>query len=174
MEVPRIVINTFKLASEEIASGNPVLVQRGKLRRRSMIGTIGVLSSALPMALAALSGIGDEEDEAMRASIPDYLRGHTFFYYRWNGELKSVDLTYVNPYSLLVDPFLRGYENIRRGEFTEAGAAIALGLVRDQYLDDQILAGAVSEARRNLNPVNGVNQFGTRGPTVRWKPDRRS
>ena len=155
MEVPRIVINTFKLASEEIASGNPVLVQRGKLRRRSMIGTIGVLSSALPMALAALSGIGDEEDEAMRASIPDYLRGHTFFYYRWNGELKSVDLTYVNPYSLLVDPFLRGYENIRRGEFTEAGAAIALGLVRDQYLDDQILAGAVSEARRNLNPSTG-------------------
>ena len=155
MEVPRIVINTFKLANEEIASGNPVLVRRGKLRRRSMIGTLGVLSSALPMALAALSGIGDEEDEAMRASIPDYLRGHTFFYYRWNGELKSVDLTYVNPYSLLVDPFLRGYENIRRGEFTEAGAAIALGLVRDQYLDDQILAGAVSEARRNINPSTG-------------------
>jgi len=155
MEVPRIVINTFKLASEEIASGNPVLVQRGKLRRRSMIMTLGVLSSALPMVLAALSGIGDEEDEAMRASIPDYLRGHTFFYYRWNGDLKSVDLTYVNPYSLLVDPFLRGYENIRRGEFTEAGAAIALGLVWDQYLDDQILAGAVSEARRNINPSTG-------------------
>jgi len=155
MEVPRIMINTFKLASEEIASGNPVLVRRGRFRKYSMMGTIGVLSSALPMALAALSGIGDEEDEAMRASIPDYLRGHTFFYYRWNGELKSVDLTYVNPYSLLVDPFLRGYENIRRGEFTEAGAAIALGLVRDQYLDDQILAGAVSEARRNLNPSTG-------------------
>ena len=117
--------------------------------------TLGVLSSALPMVLAALSGIGDEEDEAMRASIPDYLRGHTFFYYRWNGDLKSVDLTYVNPYSLLVDPFLRGYENIRRGEFTEAVAAIALGLVRDQYLDDQILAGAVSEARRNINPSTG-------------------
>ena len=155
MEVPRIMINTFKLASEEIASGNPVLVRRGRFRKYSMMGTLGVLSSALPMALAALSGIGDEEDEAMRASIPDYLRGHTFFYYRWNGELKSVDLTYVNPYSLLVDPFLRGYENIRRGEFTEAGAAIALGLVRDQYLDDQILAGAVSEARRNLNPSTG-------------------
>jgi hypothetical protein len=155
MEVPRIVINTYKLANEEIASGNPVLVRRGKNRMIWMTGTLGVLSSALPMALAALSGIGDEEDEAMRASIPDYLRGHTFFYYRWNGELKSVDLTYVNPYSLLVDPFLRGYENIRRGEFTEAGAAIALGLVRDQYLDDQILAGAVSEARRNINPSTG-------------------
>ncbi len=155
MEVPRIVINTYKLASEEIASGNPVLVRRGKTRMIWMTGTIGVLSSALPMILAALSGIGDEEDEAMRASIPDYLRGHTFFYYRWNGELKSVDLTYVNPYSLLVDPFLRAYENIRSGEFTEAGAALALGLVRDQYLDDQILAGAVSEARRNLNPSTG-------------------
>ena len=155
MEVPRIVINTFKLAKEEIDSGNPVLVRRGRLRMGSMIGTLGVLSSALPMVMAALSGIGDEEDEAMRASIPDYLRGHTFFYFGQGKNLKSIDLTYVNPYSLIVDPFLRAYENIRRGEFTEAGAALAIGFVRDQYLDDQILSGAVRDATRNVNPSTG-------------------
>ena len=155
MEVPRIVINTFKLAKEEIGSGNPVLVRRGRFRMGSMIGTLGVLSSAVPMIMAALSGIGDEEDEAMRASIPDYLRGHTFFYFGEGKNLKSIDLTYVNPYSLIVDPFLRSYENIRRGEFTEAGAALAIGFVRDQYLDDQILAGAVRDATRNLNPSTG-------------------
>ena len=155
MEVPRIVINTFKLAKEEIDSKNPVLVRRGRLRMGSMIGTLGVLSSAVPMIMAALSGIGDEEDEAMRASIPDYLRGHTFFYFGKGKNLKSIDLTYVNPYSLIVDPFLRSYENIRRGEFTEAGAALAIGFVRDQYLDDQILSGAVRDATRNLNPSTG-------------------
>ncbi len=155
MEVPRIVINTFKLAKEEIDSKNPVLVRRGRFRMGSMIGTLGVLSSALPMIMAALSGIGDEEDEAMRASIPDYLRGHTFFYFGEGKNLKSIDLTYVNPYSLIVDPFLRSYENIRRGEFTEAGAALAIGFVRDQYLDDQILSGAVRDATRNLNPSTG-------------------
>jgi len=155
MEVPRIVINTFKLAKEEIDSKNPVLVRRGVFRMGSMIGTLGVLSSAVPMIMAALSGIGDEEDEAMRASIPDYLRGHTFFYFGEGKNLKSVDLTYVNPYSLIVDPFLRSYENIRRGEFTEAGAALAIGFVRDQYLDDQILAGAVRDATRNVNPSTG-------------------
>ena len=155
MEVPRIVINTFKLAKEEIDSKNPVLVRRGMLRMGSMIGTLGVLSSAVPMIMAALSGIGDEEDEAMRASIPDYLRGHTFFYFGEGKNLKSIDLTYVNPYSLIVDPFLRSYENIRRGEFTEAGAALAIGFVRDQYLDDQILAGAVRDATRNVNPSTG-------------------
>lgn len=155
MEVPRIVINTFKLAKEEIDSKNPVLVRRGVFRMGSMIGTLGVLSSAVPMIMAALSGIGDEEDEAMRASIPDYLRGHTFFYFGEGKNLKSIDLTYVNPYSLIVDPFLRSYENIRRGEFTEAGAALAIGFVRDQYLDDQILAGAVRDATRNVNPSTG-------------------
>ncbi|MBP52781.1 MAG: hypothetical protein CMI27_06510, partial [Opitutae bacterium] len=155
MEVPRIVINTFKLTKEEIDSKNPVLVRRGMLRMGSMIGTLGVLSSAVPMIMAALSGIGDEEDEAMRASIPDYLRGHTFFYFGEGKNLKSIDLTYVNPYSLIVDPFLRSYENIRRGEFTEAGAALAIGFVRDQYLDDQILAGAVRDATRNVNPSTG-------------------
>ena len=106
MEVPRIVINTFKLAKEEIRSGNPVLISRGRWRRNSMIGMLAGASSALPMIMAALSGIGDEEDESLRASGPVYLRGHTFFYQGKGKDLKSWDLTYLNPFSLIVDPFL--------------------------------------------------------------------
>ena len=155
MEVPRIVINTFKLAKEEIRSGNPVLISRGRWRRNSMIGMLAGASSALPMIMAALSGIGDEEDESLRASGPVYLRGHTFFYQGKGKDLKSWDLTYLNPFSLIVDPFLRAFENIRRGEYTEAGAAFAKGFVLDQYLDDQILAGAVKNATRNHNPATG-------------------
>ena len=155
MEVPRIVINTFKLAKEEIRSGNPVLISRGRWRRNSMIGMLAGASSALPMIMAALSGIGDEEDESLRASGPVYLRGHTFFYQGKGKDLKSWDLTYLNPFSLIVDPFLRAFENIRRGEYTEAGAAFAKGFVLDQYLDDQILAGAVKDATRNHNPATG-------------------
>jgi hypothetical protein len=134
---------------------------------------LGVVSSALPMILAALSGIGDEEDEALRASMPWYLRGHTFFYSGKGKDLESWDLTYLNPFSLVVDPFLRAYEHIRSGEFTRAGAAFARGFILEQYLDDQILSGAVTNASNNMNPSTGraIWTRGADGPVeagIKW------
>ena len=173
MEVPRIVINTFKLGMEERASGNDVLVARGNKRMASMTAMLAVGSAALPMIMAALSGIGDEEDEALRASMPWYLRGHTFFYWGKGKDLESWDLTYLNPFSLVVDPFLRAYEHIRSGEFTRAGAAFARGFILEQYLDDQILSGAVTNASNNINPSTGraIWTSGADGPAeagVKW------
>jgi len=149
-EVPRIVFNTFKLAKQEIESGNPVLVARGRRRRYSMITALGAVSLGLPTAVSMLlGGIGDDEDEALRKSMPSYLRGHSFFVYRWFGELKSIDLTYLNPFSLITDPIARGIQEILRGDIEEAIGAFVSGFVFDQYLDDQILAGAVIDAKNN-------------------------
>jgi hypothetical protein len=155
VEMPRIFVNTMKLAKEEMKSGNPVLVRRGAARATGMFSMITVVSSAIPMVLAAASGIGDEEDESLRASIPRFLRGHTFFYTGKGKDRKSIDLTYVNPFSLLVDPFLRAYENVRRGQFAEAAVSLVAGYISDQYLDDQILASAVSDVSDNTNPSTG-------------------
>ena len=150
-EVPRIVINTYKLGMEEIRSGNPVLQRRGGMRMFGMTTMLGVWSSALPMVLQAMAGIGQDEDEAMRAGIPEYLRGHTFFYKRdeETGELRSLDLTFANPFSLMADPTLRAIEDIRRGKFASATGKFLNGLVFDQYLDEQILASAVLDVAAN-------------------------
>lgn len=150
-EVPRIVINTYKLGMEEIRSGNPVLKRRGQNRVISMTTMLGVWSSALPLVLQSIAGIGEDEDEAMRAGIPEYLRGHTFFYFRdeETGDLKSWDLTFANPFSLMADPSLRAIEDIRRGEFSSAAGKFLGGLVFDQYLDEQILASAVLDVAAN-------------------------
>jgi len=150
-EVPRIIVNTYKLAFEEIRSGNPVLAKRGRSRITGMTMMLGVWSSALPMVLQAMAGIGDDEDEAMRAGIPSYLRGNTFFYYRdkEDGSLKSWDLTFANPYSLMADPTLRAFDDIRRGKFASAAGKFLGGLITDQYLDEQILASAVLDVAAN-------------------------
>jgi hypothetical protein len=150
-EVPRIVINTYKLGMEEIRSGNPVLKRRGQNRIVGMTTMLGVWSSALPMVLQAMAGIGQDEDEAMRAGIPEYLRGHTFFYFRdkETNALKSWDLTFANPFSLMADPTLRAIEDIRRGKFASATGKFLSGLVFDQYLDEQILASAVLDVAAN-------------------------
>lgn len=156
MEVPRIVVNTYRLAREEIASDNPEIKRRGQIRFGAMTGMIGVLSSALPAALAALSGIGDDEDEALRKSMPTYLRGHTFWFIRHDdGGISSLDLTYLNPFSLLVDPVSRAIPKLLNGEFQQAASDIAKGLVFSAYLDDQILAGAVSDVSNNRNETTG-------------------
>jgi hypothetical protein len=149
-EVPRIVFNTYALAKEEINSGNPLIEARGKRRRRAMTAMIGGVSLGLPATLALLfAGIGNDEDEALRKSMPSYLRGHSFFFYRWNGELKSIDLTYVNPFSIMADPVARSFQEITRGDIDGAAGAFLQGSFFDQYLDEQIFAGAVQDAIDN-------------------------
>jgi len=115
-----------------------------------MMTALGAFSLGLPAAVSyLLGGVGEDEDEALRKSMPSYLRGHSFFVYRWFGELKSIDMTYVNPFSLIADPFARAFQEIMRGDLDGAIGAFVGGLVFDQYLDDQILAGAIVDAKDN-------------------------
>ena len=150
-EVPRIVYNTYQLSKEERNSDNPDIRRRGQQRIRGLSVTIGVTSLAVPAALAAIAGIGGEEDEALRKSMPSYLRGHSFYHFTLFGQRYSIDLTYLNPFSLVTDPFARAFEEMSRGNFGGAVGAFVKGAFWDQYLDEQILAGAVNDAMNNLN-----------------------
>lgn len=155
LEVPRIMLNTVILARKEMADTNPVIRKRGKDR---MIGFTSVLvgfSAITPVIVNALAGIGDEEEEALRDSMPEYLRSNSFFFFNTGGKLYSADLTYLNPYAMMVDPFLRSFDELMRGSPSEAGAAFFKAMIADQYLDQQILAGAVTSALNNRDPENG-------------------
>lgn len=158
LEVPRIMINTVRLAKEEMSDSNPVIRKRGKKRLQSFTGVLVGFSALAPVIVNTLSGIGDDEDEALRDSMPEYLRTHSFFYVPLTGnkdELYSLDLTYLNPYAMMVDPFLRAFEQIWRGSPSQAGGAFAKAMIADQYLDQQILAGAVTSAISNRDPETG-------------------
>jgi len=141
---------------------------RGTRRFFAMTGVLGGFSAAVPATLAALSGVGGEEDEALRKSMPEYLRGHTFFYLRDDkGNLRSVNMTYLNPFSLLVDPFLRSLPKLAKGDISDAVGQFTKGMVFDTYLDDQILAGSMMDVLKNRNSttddpiwVEGVDGLG--------------
>jgi hypothetical protein len=150
-EVPRIVWNTYKLGFEEINSGNPVLKARGLKRMTGMTTVIGALSMALPALISSFFGeVGDEEDEALRKSMPEYLRSHSFIVFRdSDNQLRSLDLTYVNPFSLLADPIMRALPHIKDGEVGSAAMEIVKGLFFNTYLDDQILAGNLADIAEN-------------------------
>jgi len=156
IEVWRIAVNTISLIKEEKQSGNPVLIKRGKQRAYGFWGTTIGASAIAPIIVNALSEIGEEEDEALRDSMPEYLRSHSFFYIGKGDKLKSVDFTYLNPYAMIVDPLMRGLEQVWRGSPAEGGSALFKALVMEQYLDEQILAGAVSSALNNRDPETGL------------------
>jgi hypothetical protein len=96
-----------------------------------------------------MAGIGNDEDEALRKSMPSYLRGHSFFFFRVGGDLQSIDLTYVNPFSIMADPVARSFQELTRGNADGAVGSFLKGFFFDQYLDEQILAGAVQDAMDN-------------------------
>ncbi len=155
-EVIRIPINTVKLALEEIRSGNSVMQARGRQRMTGLLTVMAGWSTVLPAVVAMIADIGDEEEEALRASMPDYLRGNTFFYLRdKEGELTSYDFTYINPFAMIVDPFLRGFNSMVRGDISDATVGVAKGLVSDILFDDQILAGSLLSISNNEDPTTG-------------------
>jgi hypothetical protein len=153
-EVPRIVLNTYKLAIDEMRSGNSVIKARGQKRFRGMTFVVGGVSMIVPAVLRAITGIGDDEDEALRASLPSYLRNHTFFYRRdGDGKLQSWDFTFLNPFSLISDPAMRSLEHLLRGDPAKAAASLVETAIFDQYLDDQIFSSAIQSLRDNRDPA---------------------
>jgi hypothetical protein len=156
-EMVRTPVNTLVLARMEMKSGNPVLVMRGAKRLIGMSSMV-IMSGVMPVMLSKLlGGIGDEEDEALRESMPEYLRNHSFFYFMKDGKLTSLDLTYVNPFSQLVDPWVRAIADLvspSGGPAKAASRLVQAGIV-ETFLDDQILFGTVMSAKRNMDPTTG-------------------
>ena len=152
-EVPRIVVNTYKRGFRDIRSKNPVMRRRGYNRVLWMTTIAGGLSMAVPTLLRSLlSEMGEDEDEAFRMSLPPYLRNHTFWLWKTDdGKIGSLDLTYLNPFSIIVDPLLRGMEHMVRGEPFTAVEKMTTAAILQPYLGEQILAGSIIDVMENRN-----------------------
>ena len=147
-EVPRIIFNTYKLGLKESKSDNPVIKSRGLKRLVGMSSMLFIVSAAAAEGARRMMGIGDDEDDALREAMPSYAKDNTYFYYRSNGKLMSGDLTFINPFSLVVDPVLRSLEQISRGNYSKALTSFT-GALSSTYLDTQIFTGALLDVYNN-------------------------
>ena len=163
-EIPRVTANTFSLIREERRQGktNPVMKARYRKRLAGMLSTMS-FTFAVPAMLKVLAGIGEDEDEALRLGMPFYLRDHTFYYLKEkDGDIWSLDLTYLNPFSVIADPVARSFEALfDEGEINpiDAGAELLGGLFRP-YFNEQILSGAVTDVVTNENQYGGKIRYG--------------
>ena len=156
-EVVRIVVNTLNLGIKEIRDSNPVIKTRGIKRLTGLSSVMIVGSAGIAAITKAIANISDEEERALRRMIPSYLNSHTFFFFRdKEGNVRTMDMTYINPYSQLVDPFLRAYTKAFAGESTASITGEFLKtLIIDEYFDEQIFSGAFNSVIKNRDPQTG-------------------
>jgi len=151
-EVPRVMINSYKLGFQEMRSGNKVIRNRGINRVAHSTFMLSFVSGVLPTMINRLwAGLSDDEEEALRLSAPPYLRNNRLIYWKdKNGKYNSLDLTYLNPFSLVTNPTSSAVEHMVTGDWDEVVPSI-LGGVAEGYMGEQILFGAIMDVATNTD-----------------------
>jgi len=172
-EVARIMWNTPKLAFEEMNSDSDVIRKRGRFRMLGMMTTATMvpltLDALLRVAFAGLGkAFGDDEDlievmgsalrprtdaemerdEALRKGLPEWQQNNPISFAVTGSKVRTVDMTYINPFSVWMSPFLRSIEHIRTGD-EERIADTFTKWTTGQLIGEQIAFGAVTEAFNN-------------------------
>ncbi len=154
----RNTVNTWNLSGEWMDSDNPVLQKYGRRKRAAMIAVYGLGTAALPIIIQRLvMGITDDEDDAIRASLPIYLRNSSLYYFKDDEQkvLRILNMTYANPISFVTDPFSRTADSligaIAKGDASELGEipAIMGRFIAEDLIGENIVAGKVMDTRRN-------------------------
>lgn len=191
-EVMRILLNTPKLATEEIHSDNPVIRRRGYQRMGSFFFTF----SAMPTLVAGVYqslfafGFGDDDDKtpdalaeffkprtnedlrrdaALRAGLPDWQQGNTVSFAVIGDKVRMLDLTFINPMAVWTDGLLRSHEHARLGEWEKIPAALG-SWFGTQIVGEQIAAGAVIDALNNKDDKGmPISTASDPFPLAMWK-----
>ena len=147
-DVLRVTRNVWLQSAEERKSDNPVIRRRG-YERLAGYTAAATFSIAGPAFISSLMGIGEEEEKALRASLPTYLRGNSIIYQlRDDGSITSYDFTYLNKFSFVGDPISRMGRALLDGDPGQAADEVSIWFA-GQFLDEQILAGAANEVLKN-------------------------
>jgi hypothetical protein len=154
-EVIRNVVNSARVAHEWSRSDNPVLQKYGRRKMAAWGIVAGGLTVSMPIIVAkVLQGIGDEEEEAIRASLPTYLQNASLYYYVGEDGVKIFNLTYTNPLSFALDPISRAASAIISGDPEEIPLIMGRFLAED-LIGENIVASNVLDAVRNKDSSTG-------------------
>lgn len=148
-EMIRLPIETTMVGMEEVKSGNPVLQARGAKRLLGLGATLAA-TAAFPAILKQMFGIGDDEEEAIRSSLADYDKDKGLFFTRGPQGVTSYNLSYVNPFSMVIDPFARSFDHAVNGRAQNIAGTI-VGALAQSLLSPQIAVEAAQQLSSNKN-----------------------
>jgi hypothetical protein len=157
-EMFRTIVNTYKLGIADVKLGkkenNKVMLYHGRRRLASAALIHGGLTIALPIFLKGLMGMDDEKDEFFRDAMPEYAKNTSFWYFTdfENGEISTIDMTYSNLFSFPLDVIT---QSMMAKDVTKI-PEIAGRFVTQEFLGENIAAGAMIDVNRNMNQGTGL------------------
>jgi hypothetical protein len=157
VDTMRITANSLKLSVQMMKSENPVIRKHGLIKFGAWNLSMGLITVAAPLIFQrAIQGFGDDEDKAVRASLPDYYRNSTLFYWKPEGVegLTIINTTFTNPLSFVGDPASRVLNATLYGDASDIPAILGR-FVTEDFIGENIAASNVIDAARNKDSGTG-------------------
>lgn len=148
-QVWRTMWNALSLSMAEIRSTNPIEAQIGWKRLGSQIATLGATLGAAELGKALL-GISNQEEDDFRRFQPPWSQNSKWLFLGKDlerGELKAINLSYLDPYSYATDIIPSVLSSLRTGEDPLEAFARATREIFRPWYSEQMLSKALIEAR---------------------------
>lgn len=151
-EVIRTTGNMMKLAASEIKSDNPKIREMGAKRIVGMSLASGGMF-ALSALSAAMFGVTDDEEEALRDLAPPWQKNSTFIYAGRDSDnnLRYFDMSFLDPYAYWKRPI----EAMMRDQPVNEAIASSLSDMVSPFLGTDISTGKILEVVSNKKQSGG-------------------
>uniref|UniRef100_UPI0025997E00 hypothetical protein n=1 Tax=uncultured Pseudoalteromonas sp. TaxID=114053 RepID=UPI0025997E00 len=151
-EIIRTTGNMMKLAASEIKSDNPKIREMGAKRIVGMSLASGGMF-ALSALSAAMFGVTDDEEEALRDLAPPWQKNSTFVYAGRDSDnnLRYFDMSFLDPYAYWKRPI----EAMMRDQPVNEAIASSLSDMVSPFLGTDITTSKILEVLSNKKSSGG-------------------
>ena len=151
-EIIRTSANTVKVGWADARSSNPALRKSGIIRLASFAAAQAALP-AVALVVRNAVGLDDDDEEALRRFLPSWqVDGLLLMTGKLeDGKASFWDLSYLNPYSSIQNPFIVAKQELDNGGGIGSAAWELAKKAVEPWTAEQLLAGAIVSAIRGVD-----------------------
>ena len=150
-ETFRTSFHNLRYAFEDINGPTPEHKAEGIKRLAGAMTTLSMGAFGINLISKLASGIGDDEEEDVRRMLPPWARDASL---AWmpkskDGTYNFINVSYINPYNAMTDPFIAMMSGFAKGDKPEEIAVQALGSFLSPFTSEQPVTATIGDAARN-------------------------
>ena len=150
-ETFRTSFHNLRYAFEDINGPTPEHKAEGIKRLAGAMTTLSMGAFGINLLSKLASGIGDDEEEDVRRMLPPWAKDASL---AWmpkskDGTYNFINVSYINPYNAMTDPFIAMMSGFAKGDKPEEIAAQALGSFLSPFSSEQPVTATIADAMRN-------------------------
>jgi hypothetical protein len=150
-ETFRTSFHNLRYAFEDINGPTPEHKAEGIKRLAGAMTTLSMGAFGINLISKLASGIGDDEEEDVRRMLPPWAKDASL---AWmpkskDGTYNFINVSYINPYNAMTDPFIAMMSGFAKGDKPEEIAVQALGSFLSPFTSEQPVTATIGDAARN-------------------------